>query len=350
MTTKQIKESVYARLLDIRGKYDKLCDATQAFLAISGDDGINKKQSAIKFSDIVKADKEELQEGDFTWLEGANDNDNNLKNETIATLKAPKVEDYTDKNGEINMVGLRLAQKQYDTQSAINEEIEIRNRSRETNRKKIMEVSKKLLNAAKALSDAAGKWTDMTVSDFTYGPYPEADASTACEKIKAADIIPNKGIVLLKAMKEGNYESTIRKADATTWNNQAIAVYRYVISQYLSAQKDIKSDKTKIKSVDDASKKDNWDDYVKSVDIDDSITFLGTLKNGLSWANENLNTFKGFKDDQHKWKHGFKGRILISDQADKTASFSSDLTMKSHTNQTFDEQNLAALQKLLKES
>jgi len=350
VTTKQIKESVYARLLDIRGKYDKLCDATQAFLAISGDDGINKKQSAIKFSDIVKADKAELQEGDFTWLEGINDNDNNLKGRPLYAPTEPKKDDYKDQNGEVDETKFLQAKANYDNKIKANVRIENENIKRTVDREKVIEVSKKLQKAAKALSDAAGKWTDMTVNDFTYGPYPEADASTACEKIKAADIIPDKGIVSLKAMKEGSYDSTIGKANATTWNNQAIALYRYIISQYLSEQKVIKSDKTIIKSVDDASKKNNWEDYANSVDNDDSITLLGTLKNGLSWANENLNTFKGFKDDQHKWKHGFKGRILISDQADKTASFSSDLTMKSHTNQTFDEQNLAALQKLLKES
>ena len=57
--------------------------------------------------------------------------------------------------------------------------------------------------------------------------------------------------------------------------------------------------------------------------------------------------FRGFKDDQRKWKNGFKGKILLSEQEGRTASFDNNFNMKTHVNQDFDEQSIEELHKLL---
>ena len=65
---------------------------------------------------------------------------------------------------------------------------------------------------------------------------------------------------------------------------------------------------------------------------------------------EIMNPLPHLVDDQLQWSHGFEGKILMSDQSDKTAFFDSDLNMKLHRNLVRYEQNITDLRKYLNEN
>jgi hypothetical protein len=64
---------------------------------------------------------------------------------------------------------------------------------------------------------------------------------------------------------------------------------------------------------------------------------------------EIMNPLPHLVDDQLQWSHGFEGKILMSDQSDKTAFFDKDLNMKPHHNRVHYEQNIKDLRKFLNE-
>jgi hypothetical protein len=56
----------------------------------------------------------------------------------------------------------------------------------------------------------------------------------------------------------------------------------------------------------------------------------------------------GAIDNQKLWAHGVQGKILMSDQADKTVSFDDNLNLKSHDNQEYVEEMIEDLKKKIK--
>lgn len=56
----------------------------------------------------------------------------------------------------------------------------------------------------------------------------------------------------------------------------------------------------------------------------------------------------GAIDNQKLWAHGVQGKILMSDQADKTVSFDDNLNLKSHGNQEYVEEMIEDLKKMIK--
>ena len=57
---------------------------------------------------------------------------------------------------------------------------------------------------------------------------------------------------------------------------------------------------------------------------------------------------QGFIDDQAQWANGFEGKILLSDSANRTASFDESLNLTYTKNRTFYETNLKELKHELK--
>ena len=104
-------------------------------------------------------------------------------------------------------------------------------------------------------------------------------------------------------------------------------------------------DDTKITSIDDVLNNKKWREFVESIEPDPDKK---TLK---SYLNTYLNPFRGLYEgiweNHRKWKQGFKGQILMSDQADKTVSFDPNLTLKAHSNRSFFEQNFKFLRTML---
>ena len=341
VTSLLIGRNVYALIGDIHKKYDALCDATIAFNAISGNSGINKDESAISFEKVIEKGKTELKmDSDFSWEDG---NTNNLKLEEVNfTEEEPKRESF-DTNEDFLSADLAW----YYRKREYLEGLTLRNLDRQNKRTVIVKTSNQLRQAANDLSDAAKKWTDMEKEDFK-SKYTsnEADISDAVKKIKAEKLITDLGIMSLDEMKNCSYGKDIEKIDDAVWKLQQKYLTRYIIFKYLSGKSDIKQDKGQIHSIDDVFYNNKWRAYVKSLEKNESILheLSGETKD---WFKENMIPFRGFKDDQKKWKNGFKGKILLSEQEGRTASFDNNFNMKTHVNQDFDEQSIEELHKLL---
>jgi hypothetical protein len=341
VTSLLIGRNVYALIDNIHKKYDALCDATIAFNAISGNSGINKDESAISFEKVIEKGKTELKmDSDFSWEDG---NTNNLKLEEVNfTEEEPKRESF-DTNEDFLSADLAW----YYRKREYLEGLTLRNLDRQNKRTVIVKTSNQLRQAANDLSDAAKKWTDMEKEDFK-SKYTsnEADISDAVKKIKAEKLITDLGIMSLDEMKNCSYGKDIEKIDDAVWKLQQKYLSRYIIFKYLSGKSDIKQDKGQIHSIDDVFYNNKWRAYVKSLEKNESILheLSGETKD---WFKENMIPFRGFKDDQKKWKNGFKGKILLSEQEGRTASFDNNFNMKTHVNQDFDEQSIEELHKLL---
>jgi hypothetical protein len=77
-------------------------------------------------------------------------------------------------------------------------------------------------------------------------------------------------------------------------------------------------------------------------------TYRNKIKPVASFLNEHFNPLQGFIDDQAQWANGFEGKILLSDSANRTASFDESLNLTYTKNRTFYETNLKELKHELK--
>ena len=72
------------------------------------------------------------------------------------------------------------------------------------------------------------------------------------------------------------------------------------------------------------------------------------IEAAASFVNEHFNPFSGFIDDQAQWANGFEGKILMSDSANRTASFDENQNLTYTKNRNFYEENLKELRNELK--
>lgn len=339
LTANLIKHNVKALIDNIHQKYDALLVATEAFNQISGTEGINKNESAISFDKIVSGDAI-LVDNDFMWQDSTGDGNDLKYKDNEFTDPKPEEKDYAGAAPFQDIAFCAACMNWEERKQAFNAQVQKNNNVREIKRRTIVKVSQQLRTAAKDLSEAAKKWTDMKDSDFNYFHYnkDKIDASEAVKKIKEEcfyDFFP----ISLDEMKECTYRKTIAKINMDVWTCQAKYLSRYIIYQYLTDQSDIDYDKTAIKSKMDVIYNFYWKKFVESVKKNEGIG--ATIKEGLKdWAKEELNPFAGFVDDHFQWKLGFQGQILMSDQSDKTASFDPDQNLVSHDNQVEDSVDL----------
>ncbi len=323
ITIKLIKYNIDPLIDTIHQKYDKLLSASEAFMKISGANGINKNQSAIKYTTVISCDTV-LDDSKFTWEDGTG---NNLKDEIVEELgEKPEKKDFDgfDKNFKYFNAIEEWRNKKNAHDSAIK-----RNNRRKKDRTRIVEISQALSDAAKELADAAKKWTDMDDKDFlTYGYNKENKISEIVKMIKAEDLLFYTGIKSLNEMKSFGYDEKIGKPNSDAWLQQKKALPRYISYLYIKNVDGIDYDKNVIFGKVDVVDNDNWMRFVRSLKQKEG--FGDSIKD---WAKEELNPFAGFIDDQKQWAYGFKGQILMSDQSDKTASFDSSLNLTSHDNQ-----------------
>lgn len=336
-TIQVIKYNIDTLIDTIHQKYDKLLVASCAFMNISGINGINKNQSAIKYSAVISCDTV-LDDSMFTWEDGTG---NNLKDEIVEELgEKPEKKDFDgfDKNFKYFNAIEEWRNKKNTHDSAIK-----RNNRREKDRTRIVEISQALSDAAKELADAAKKWTDLKDEDFVVIDYDKdkIKVSEIVKMIKAEDLLSYTGIRSLNEMKSFGYDEKISKPDRNAWLQQKKAMSRYISYLYIKNVDEIDYDEKAIFSKDDVVNNDNWKKFVRSLRQKEGI--VDHIKD---WAKDELNPFAGFIDDQKQWAYGFKGQILMSDQSDMTASFDSNLNLTSHDNQEEDSVDLIA--KLLK--
>ena len=347
-TTYLIHQNVYMLLDNLREKYQKVCDATGVFLHISDDERPNKNESAIDYNTVItKGEKPfTLEDTAFKW------DSTDLKYEDETFDKTEPVEsDYTT-NGIVDKAKKQRLMEEYKSALSANRRLKRRNMRRKKLRNDIVNVANKLRVAAQELADAAKKWTTMKSGDVATFiiKKDDADTSAIAEKIQAETLISGIGIKSFNDLINKSYDKTISMADEIIWSLQKKAISRYIISKYLSGQSLIKLDKTKISALTDACSEEIWREFADSLEYDD------TESNGqkvFSWAKEHikedvLSSFMGAYDNQKLWAHGVQGKILMSDQADKTVSFDDNLNLKSHDNQEYVEEMIEDLKKKIK--
>lgn len=339
-----IKRVVSRLINNINQKYDQLCVTTAEYNQLSGDEGYNKNESTIKYDTIIKKGDTELKDdSDFNWQ------DNNLEYEEEKFNKEqPELEGNTTEQ-------LARYANAYDAwlreKTAYLDSVKERNKEKRLKRDRIVSVSNDLREAAKELADAAKKWTDLTDDDITTSPLKkkDVDVSALVKTIKAEKLITGTGIQTLDEMKNVNYERSIVRPEAAAWKIQKTGLSRYVIFKYLSDQGIIQQDKTMFKSVDDIVDNDSWKQYVDSLEYGGSSTGSKIW----SWTKEHFkedvfSSAVGLLDGQKQWAYGFEGKILMSDQTNRTASFDDNLTLKSHGNTYYVEDIIADLKTTLK--
>ena len=341
--------NVNALIDDIQPKYDKLCEATEAFNSISCQGGVNNNECVISYSDIITKGETAFTEEDQTFKWDAADLVVTPADEF--TKEEPKLEDFeddsciSDAQTLYNMehdkwVEERNAYMQMPTYNKI--------QNRKVRRKIILNTANQLRIAAKELSDTAKKWTDMKDDELdilTFGDL-DIDKSSLVGKFVAATLLSSKGIVSLSDMSDCSYDKTISKPDKFAWEQQKLALRRYIAFKYVTTFDYLTLDDTKITSLDDAMNNKKWRQFVESIEPDPDKTTLKSFFN--TYVNPFRGLYEGIWENHRKWKQGFKGQILMSDRANKTVSFDENLLLKAHPNRDYFEENFKELRNFLK--
>ena len=308
-TMKLIPLNINNLLNTIKSCYNDLCNATSEFTKSN----YNADEKIISYDTIIKKGSTvlEIDGGDFKWD------------------------------------GSLLALKEETEQNKVENE-NIKNR-----RKSFVSIANKLREAAKNLKDAADKLTSFSKEDVnvTQNILPagvskdKLDLEDVAKEINALTIPTAKGVISLDSMKDQSYtaKDMATAPSNAIWDNIRNAMARYAIYKYLSGKDSLSQDK-KLSSVDNAYEANAWNEYVKSIKSVDKLSFMDDIS-----QNEFLdimNPLPKIVDDQAQWSHGYEGKILMSDQRDKTAFFDNDLNMKLHTNAVF-EKGLDALRSFL---
>ena len=346
-TTYLIHLNVYKLIDNLREKYQKVYGATRSFLIMSGDHGANKNALAIGYSTIIGKGKTAFTEDDsaFDWDSAGL----NFEDESFDKTE-PVESDYTT-DGKVDLVKKYKLKAEYTRAKRANQLLKRRNMTKTKKRETIVNMANRLRVAAQELADAAEKWTTMKSDDVvTIFKKDDADTSTIAKKIKAETLVSSRGVKSFEDLINKNYDSSFSMPLEEIWSMQKTVMSRYIISKYLSDQSLVKLDKTKISSWANAYNEDTWREFVESLEYDDTES---NAKKVLSWALEHakedvLSSFMGAIDNQKLWAHGVQGKILMSDQADKTVSFDNNLNLKSHGNQEYVEEMIEELKKMVK--
>lgn len=345
LTARMIEYNINALIDSIHNKYEALCQATVEFNNISGETGINKKESAIKYDKVISSTTVLKEDSDFTWEAG---DGNGLKAGTLnkPSDSRPQRDAYNGKPNADQAYKTDLnewRQKQRDYFDALKKEGE-----KFDKRARIVQISNNLRHAAQELKDAADKLTNIKKKDFK-NTYPgfEIDAKGAVKVILGVDFFDDTEFKTLKDLIDCKYGSTIALPSAERWNEQKKYLSRYLIYEYVSNRSDVTYDKKyKLSKKEDVKSDDKWKDFVNSLAVNESIKH--EIGEGFyDWLKEEVNPFAGFVDDHFRWSSGVEGKILMSDHTGKTASFDDNLTMKLHQNYDDDTQSIESLKSTL---
>lgn len=338
-TVKFIRPNVYSLIENIRREYEILCISTGAFNTISSDKSYNNNECIISYDTIInKGDNKFTIDGsDFAW------DSSDLKYEDgVFSEEQPQWGDFEDYGEKLQPIAFNAA---YDAWLEASKLFETNQKQRNDDRKKkrsaMVHLANQIRISANMLANAVSKLTDFKDDDFKLNGVAVAvnkddiDVNDVVKQIKAVTFPTDKGFISLDEMKKHTYKaSSMVRLEYGAWIDLRNAIIRYVAYKYLSSRSYLDCD-SGISSVSDAYDNDKWNDFVDSINksswLDSSVA---------SWINENIVPFKDLVDDQLQWSHGFKGKILMSDEADKTASFDDSLQLKPHYNRSNYEEDL----------
>lgn len=334
-TVTLIAKNVNALVDDIHAKYDAVCDATAAFNKLVPQSD-NADEMVISYKTVIKKDEAFTEDDtDFNW------ENVNLKKVGEEKLPADIEEEARDEDGKVDtgkLVNLLL-----ENNRIVNDHWRISKK-----RKPIVEVSEALRKAATNLENAVLKLTTLDTLNFNIYQYDskKVEASDAVNIIKTLEFPNTISSMTLTVLKGKTYGKEIMKYSNSFWDFQKKAMSRYAVYNYLKDLSSIDSSSSKINSEIDTLNNDNWNEFVKSLNMPSKYTTK--IEAAASFVNEHFNPFSGFIDDQAQWANGFEGKILMSDSANRTASFDENQNLTYTKNRNFYEENLKELRNELK--
>lgn len=335
-----------SRVEFVQNAYENMCKDIVAFNSFSGAAGINANEKAIKVSDIKNASfKENKSDLVFNWDpiksidELGNDYQdkyNNLKNEK------PKEDDDRYVRIEGNAF-YRMDMEAWNEKVKKLQETYSNNLSK---RNQTLDDRKKLEDAAKKLSDSI------------YSLYYFTKVYFNSENVDCENLIFAKSIkAVLKSLsynKEITIAKTTTKDDIIDWADQKKHYMRLAVSSFLSQSNVTKKVYNKYLSLnkpiggtDNLASDVNWANLVGS--IVSKPTAAGQV--GLIAKEWLLETYwDPVKDpivNQHRWKVGVDGKILMSDNPGKTLTFGNNGLVHATNNMAFTDKSCDELKNML---
>ena len=330
-----IAKNVNALVDDIHAKYDAVCDAVVAFnKRIPPKDSEN--DMVITFNTVInKSEKFTEDDDDFNWV--------NENLEKFGEVKIP----VDLKNDAIGDDG-KLDLSKLNNLLLANMELQMEHYKISRARKPIVEISEALRIAADELTTSVTNLKSMDKDKFDLNGINEdkVEVDTAVGIIKDLELTDTINRMTLTELKGKTYGKEIMKYSDRFWSSQKKAMSRYAVYKYLKDLSSIDSKSTKINSEKDALNNDYWNEFVKSLNMPSKYTTK--IEAAASFVNEHFNPFSGFIDDQAQWANGFEGKILMSDSANRTASFDENQNLTYTKNRNFYEENLTELRNELK--
>lgn len=326
----------------VQTSFVKLCSAISAFNTVSGKNGENADEAVIKFDDILKASyKAESSALTYNWDEKLKDipTEESVKKSFDDQLKAladkePKFED--DKYQKLGRAdGLDMWNK--DRNNWKKERQHIKNECKkalEDRNKSISEKKKPIEDAAKNLSYAIKLYYKATKVFFCS---PKNNGTIFKDAYEAA-------ISKLEFKPELTITKTTNENSIPDWNNLKKHYMRTAVSLFLSEANvaDKVNNRFLMLSAPAATaSKENLEDEVNWMNLVNSMVSNPVLQKETGvmvkeWFEDTYGKLsKGEIGNRHRWKVGVEGKILLSDNSDKTLTFDQNGMVHTTENVTF---------------
>ena len=335
-----------SRVESIQAAFNVMCEDVKAFTDLSGENSVNSNESVMSVDTIKNASyKENKSDLVFNWdpLKTLEElyNDYNDKNNQAQNEK-PKEDD--DKY--IRIEGNAIYRRDLEDW---NEKVK---RIQDTYLDNILKLGK-TLEDRKKVEDAATKLSnDIFVLYRCAKMYFNSD-SVDCENLFFADAI-NKALQNLSYDNEIPISNAVTKNAINDWANQKKHFMRLAVSSLLS--QDAVSDKVNNKyfyfnrkavAPDNLVDNMNWQAYVSSL-VDKPTTVEKISLMIKDWAAETYDDpYKDPLVNQHRWKVGVDGKILLSDSPGKTLTFDKNGLVNATDNMAFTDKSCDDLRQML---
>ena len=335
-----------SRVESIQAAFEVMCEDVKAFTDLSGENSVNSNESVMSVDTIKNASyKENKSDLVFNWdpLKTLEElyNDYNDKNNQAQNEK-PKEDD--DKY--IRIEGNAIYRRDLEDW---NEKVK---RIQDTYLDNVLKLGK-TLEDRKKVEDAATKLSNDIFVLYRCAKMNFNSDSVDCENLFFADAIK-------KVLQNLSYDNEIPISNAVTkdaindWADQKKHFMRLAVSSLLS--QDAVSDKVNNKyfyfnrhAVAPADLVDNmnWQAYVSSL-VDKPTTVEKISLMIKDWAAETYDDpYKDPLVNQHRWKVGVDGKILLSDSPGKTLTFDKNGLVNATDNMAFTDKSCDDLRQML---
>ena len=326
----------------VQTSFVKLCSAISAFNTVSGKNGENADEAVIKFDDILKASyKAESSALTYNWDEKLKDipTEESVKKSFEEPLKAikdkkPKFEDEKYQGLGRAQAVMKWSADLNDWQREKNQIIKEYNKALENRNKSIMAKKKPIEDAAKNLSNAITNYYQATKVFFCS---PKNNGTIFKDAYEAA-------ISKLEFKPELTITKTTNENSIPNWNNLKKHYMRTAVSLFLSEANvaDKVNNRFLMLSAPAATaSKKNLEDEVNWMNLVNSMVSNPVLQKETGvmvkeWCEDTYGKLS--KDEignRHRWKVGVEGKILLSDNSDKTLTFDQNGMVHTTENVTF---------------